>query len=379
MHMPHSPTRRTFWALAAFYGLIAFEFFYMASPFALYFYSVYAPGLSFINHNRLLAWLSSTFLPHFAVTSAGPLNRLAWLGTGLFLLGLLGFCLGAGQVYYHKLARKGAVTGGIYRSIRHPQYAALALSSFGLLLLWPRFIVLLSFVSMLFAYYFLARLEERECAAKFGPTYQDYCRRTGMFLPWRIPALSRWPARLPALPRRGLARAAALGGLWLAACGLALGLAAGLQQWTLASLYTRTTPEAVYLSVAPLEPARMDQLIALAMADPQVRRRVDPAGGPGLNYILPLSWYDAEIPMHPLPGQRGHAHPAGYSPTQYRLVFTRASLPPWTQPVGRDILRHVQARTPLLEVVVDLEQGRVVSLQAPIETPPYAGIPVPVY
>jgi len=38
-------------ASGAFYLLIAFEFFYMASPFAAYFYAVYGPGL-----DGLQAW-----------------------------------------------------------------------------------------------------------------------------------------------------------------------------------------------------------------------------------------------------------------------------------------------------------------------------------
>lgn len=42
-------TKRAFWTVAMFYMLVAFEFFYMASPFALYFYSVYRPGLDFIS------------------------------------------------------------------------------------------------------------------------------------------------------------------------------------------------------------------------------------------------------------------------------------------------------------------------------------------
>lgn len=37
--------RRALWASSVFYVLIAFEFFYMASPFAAYFYAVYGPGL----------------------------------------------------------------------------------------------------------------------------------------------------------------------------------------------------------------------------------------------------------------------------------------------------------------------------------------------
>ena len=52
-------TKRTFWTIAIFYLLIGFEFFYMASPFAIYFYSVYGPGLNSVNSNPTLAWLSS--------------------------------------------------------------------------------------------------------------------------------------------------------------------------------------------------------------------------------------------------------------------------------------------------------------------------------
>ena len=53
-------TKHTFWAITAFYLLIAFDFFDMASPFALYFYSVYGPGLNFVNSSPTLAWLSSS-------------------------------------------------------------------------------------------------------------------------------------------------------------------------------------------------------------------------------------------------------------------------------------------------------------------------------
>jgi hypothetical protein len=82
----HSATKRTFWAVAILYVLIAFEFFYMASPFAIYFYSVYGPGLSFINNTPALAWLSSVFLPHIVVeTSSVLLNLHTAIGPCLLL------------------------------------------------------------------------------------------------------------------------------------------------------------------------------------------------------------------------------------------------------------------------------------------------------
>ena len=45
--------RRALWASFAFYVLIAFEFFYMASPFAAYFYAVYGPGLDWFAGPRV--------------------------------------------------------------------------------------------------------------------------------------------------------------------------------------------------------------------------------------------------------------------------------------------------------------------------------------
>ena len=56
-----SATRKTFWAVAAFYFLIGLEFLYMASPFAAYFYSVYRPTLSFLNMFPALSWLNKNF------------------------------------------------------------------------------------------------------------------------------------------------------------------------------------------------------------------------------------------------------------------------------------------------------------------------------
>jgi protein-S-isoprenylcysteine O-methyltransferase Ste14 len=146
-------------SVVIFYLLIALEFFYMASPFAIYFYSVYGPGLNFLNANPVMAWLSSFFLPHIVFeTSSGLLNLRNVLGAALAIIGFLAFCVGAGQLYYHKLARKGAVTGGIYNHIRHPQYLSFAICSLGVLLLWPRYIALIMFIAVLFAYYFLAKV-----------------------------------------------------------------------------------------------------------------------------------------------------------------------------------------------------------------------------
>jgi hypothetical protein len=86
-------------------------------------------------------------------------------------------------LYYAKIFRKSIQMKWLYRRVRHPQYLALAISGFGLLFYWPRFIILFFYISMLFVYYILARNEEWRMTSKFGRSYEEYMERTPMFLP----------------------------------------------------------------------------------------------------------------------------------------------------------------------------------------------------
>ena len=79
----------------------------MASPFAVYFYSVYKPALNFFNKSPSLGWLISFFMPHAIVeTSSVFINIHNIVGAIFAVLGFLGFCIGAFQIYYYKLAKK---------------------------------------------------------------------------------------------------------------------------------------------------------------------------------------------------------------------------------------------------------------------------------
>lgn len=376
----HNSTKRTFWTVAVFYFLIAFEFFYMASPFAIYFYSAYGPGLRFVNDNPTLAWLCSMFLPHIAEeTSSYLLNLRNIVGAILALLGFLAFCLGAGQVYYHKLTRKGAVIGGIYNIIRHPQYASLALCSFGLLLLWPRYIVLLSFVAMLFAYYFLAKVEEGECEERFGEAYTEYKNRTGMFLPVHLSLADK----LPNLPKSGLKRCLAILMLYLVISVSAIGLANGLRNWSLNSLYALYSQDAVYVSIKKVEANTLKQIVKIALANPEVHTRLAIGGNAKyLNYIMPAELDVSEIPMNPIAGKHQHHFlrpPGDYHAKPYKIVFTRAEQRTNRKVEGRGILLNTVKRVPLLEVQIDLIQNQVTEIKNPPANIKYENIPVPLY
>jgi protein-S-isoprenylcysteine O-methyltransferase Ste14 len=374
----HSLVKKTFWTVAIFYMLIAFEFFYMASPFAAYFYSVYGPSLSFMNKNPALAWLSSYFLPHIVVeTSSYLLSLQEPIGIVLAIVGFFAFCIGATQVYYRKLSKKGAATGGIYNFIRHPQYASLAICSFGLLLLWPRYIVLLAFVAMLFVYYFLAKLEEGECEVRFGQSYIDYKNKTNMFLPLKLPGVNR----LPSLPKFGLKRYLAVTGLYLLMAAVSIILANGLRDYSLKSLYTLYANEATYISVTKVD---QDILKRIALADKEVQGKVGNLKKNGstkfLNYVIPTEWYVSEIPMKRVPvAKGGHYHPANYDKNSFKIVFTRVDLRTDKEVEGKAFILNIAKRTPIAEVKVDLTQNRVSEIADPATTIKYENIPVALY
>ena len=75
------------------------------------------------------------------------------------------------------------VTDGIYRYIRHPQYAGIILITTGMLIHWPTLITLLMWPILVFAYYGLAKKEEKKIEKKFGEGYREYRNRVPMFFP----------------------------------------------------------------------------------------------------------------------------------------------------------------------------------------------------
>ncbi|NJD53049.1 MAG: isoprenylcysteine carboxylmethyltransferase family protein [Candidatus Methanoperedens sp.] len=75
------------------------------------------------------------------------------------------------------------VTEGIYRYVRHPQYLGLVVLTIGLLIQWPTIITLLMWPVLVLMYYRLAKREENEALEAFGERYEEYKRRTPMFLP----------------------------------------------------------------------------------------------------------------------------------------------------------------------------------------------------
>jgi len=156
------------WLLSALYGLVMIEVIIMISPFAFYWYSLYAPTLQGLHRWRATAWMEAFFLPHSVITTSPALEFLRWqVGTYCFSLGILAAVLLSVQVYTAKLVRREVAQSWVYSRIRHPFYLSLAVAGFGLLTIWPRIIILVLYGGMPLAYYFLATLGENQMEAKF--------------------------------------------------------------------------------------------------------------------------------------------------------------------------------------------------------------------
>ena len=153
--------RGIFGGVIVLYFIIALEVLIMISPFAAFFYAAFNPILLFLARWPATHWLAAFFLPHMVMPPGTLLRIVRIAGSVLFVAGAVVFLVCAGQVYYHKLFRRGPALGELYRWIRHPQYLALGATGLGLAILWPRFLTIVLWAVMVTLYYILARDEER--------------------------------------------------------------------------------------------------------------------------------------------------------------------------------------------------------------------------
>ncbi|MBI5778892.1 MAG: isoprenylcysteine carboxylmethyltransferase family protein [Planctomycetes bacterium] len=155
--------------IAAFF--IILEPIWMLLPFAGFLYGS-VMHIQMLSSNPKLSWLVYFVL---------PTHTLFPVGIILVVVGFMIFLIGASQIYYAKLFKKGMVTKGIYRFFRHPQYVSLSIFCIGIILTWGRFITYIAFFVMLWLYYYLSKSEERQCQAAFGAEYDAY-KKTVWFL-----------------------------------------------------------------------------------------------------------------------------------------------------------------------------------------------------
>jgi protein-S-isoprenylcysteine O-methyltransferase Ste14 len=284
---PQVPRGRTargiFGGVIILYFIIGLEVLIMISPFAAFFYAAFNPVLLFLAKWPALRWLSAFFLPHMVLPPGLFLRTVRVAGSVLFVGGAIVFLLCAGQVYFHKLARRGPALGGLYRWIRHPQYLALGATGLGLAILWPRFLTIVLWTVMVGLYDLLARDEERRMVAQFGDRYRTYMARTGKFLPRRLEqALSLVP-----LPRSPVLRP--LAGFMVIAV-LAVGGAFALRAYTVARLPLWSSGRVTALAILPGDAIMLEHRMADVLALPEVATRLAQDADPILVYLVPKNY-----------------------------------------------------------------------------------------
>ncbi len=358
------------------YLLIGFEIVYMISPLALYYYSAYGPSLNFLHHWPQTAWLSQFFLPHYTESSSWILNTLHHVGWKIFYTGLILFLLGAGQIYYAKFTKPGAVTGGLYRWVRNPQYTAFAIMGFGVLLVWPRFLVLVMYVTMLFVYHWLAKHEEKDCEKKFGESFKKYVANTPMFIPLKLPALP-WP-------EAGMKRITANFFLFGIVLLLTVGVGMGVRNYGLNRVSAFYANDMAVISTTLMSKPEMEKTLQIALASSEVQNKLAQVGyGAGaklLNYIVPLNWFLPDLPLEKSPeGVHGHHQPKSFNRDEYKVLFTKAKLTT-VQPVAdEDIIKKTVAREPLIVVKLNKATGEILGIEQPPAHVRWGDIPTPLF
>ncbi len=255
--------RAVFNSAIVLYFVIALEVLIMISPFAGFFYSVFNPFLIGTARYPATRWLSAFYLPHMVLPQDWFLQFVRVMGSVIFVLGAAIFLVCAIQVYTAKFVKKGAVYGGFYSFIRHPQYLSLGMAGLGLAILWPRLLTILLWLVMIFVYYALARDEERRMLRAHKETYDPYIKKTGMFLPRGI--------------ERSLTPSSRIGRAALA-CGLVvffLGGAFLMRAYTISTLTLWTKAQNVTgIAILPEDGFKMEHRMNDILVLPEVQKRI---------------------------------------------------------------------------------------------------------
>ena len=134
---------------------------------------VLSPWLDFANY-QIPEWLSYTGAVLFALA--------------IYLIWKSHYDLGRNWTPIVALREEASlVTGGIYKYIRHPMYAAHLLWALAQVLLLPNWIAGYSFLLVQIPFYFVRiRAEEQMMIEEFGDAYRTYMGNTARLIPWLL-------------------------------------------------------------------------------------------------------------------------------------------------------------------------------------------------
>ena len=170
---------RTFGAFAAFIVALFVEMY--GFPLTIYLLSGWlarrVPGIDPLGHDFGHLWYSLLGFkgdPHL-----NPIH----IASNLFILSGFVLLSASWRVLFAAQQAGKLATTGPYRYVRHPQYAGFIVIMFGFLVQWPTLVTLAMFPVLVVTYARLARREERDVRATFGPAWDTYAAETPAFIP----------------------------------------------------------------------------------------------------------------------------------------------------------------------------------------------------
>lgn len=139
----------------------------------------------------VISWLIGKNLPEGVLWGHTLFDTIGYAGMYINIAcGTIGIFLIMNGWYniYKKYWSRETGTGtlvetGIYKYIRHPQYTGLLLLSLGMMVEWATLPLLILYPVMVFMYVQLAKKEEQDMITEFGTDYQNYMKKTTMFIP----------------------------------------------------------------------------------------------------------------------------------------------------------------------------------------------------
>ena len=179
---------------------------------------------------------------------------------------------------------RGVASGLLYRISRHPQYLSLGVAGWGLLTIWPRFLLLGCWVTMLFLYAALARFEEQRMVERFGDSYRAFAGTRGAFLPGS-PVRRLFEATFGRMRPRAISWAAA----YVFALALTFSLAFVVRGYTRAQTASIVQAEhqTVAISAWPQPAEWIQEVMGTTRAHVDVQREMtEHQGGPVVATIL---------------------------------------------------------------------------------------------
>lgn len=373
-----------------FYLVIMLEMIYMATPFAVFFYSIYKFPLKILNSNPETSWLLQTVLPHFVKTNSFLIDFLMLISWPLILIGALVFALSFVQVYWYKFKKKGVVTSGFYRWIRHPQYVGWIVFGLGMCLLWSRLIVWIMYVTMVFIYYFLARSEEKRCLAKFPLTYKPYYDNTSMFFGVNTKGIKK---KFP-LPQSSSLRKFSFVVLYFVVVSVTVLVGLLLRGYSINQFAVHYSETHFTIPTIPLSSALVERALTIVDNDNNASGVIDSAfskvDDKKLIYILPEDWSVSELGIevgsnestqcHGDPFLRANTHGNRNHKNNFKklkLLYSKALID--EDSYNKDIFWNAKGHKPQCLISVDMDKEVVLSVIDMSSFSVYDNIPVPLF